>query len=155
MTAKFLFIASLVLVAICNGNYVVPVQPGVKNTISFDCSVLGGSGGAGALGPIITNSGASPDNDYTYTFTGLPSWASANGPIVSGVAPSTAGSYPVTVAYRPRAGTSGQSGTINVVLNINVGGRGGRGVSGGFGGFGTNGGQGSNGGSGDFAGAFG
>jgi hypothetical protein len=150
MASKFLLIASLLLLTISNSNYLVPVQPGVKNTITFDCSVLG-TGGAGALGPLISNSGVAPNNDYTYTFTGLPSWASANGPVVSGVAPSNSGSYPVTVAYRPRAGTSGQSGTINVVLNINVGGRGGRGSSGGFG---TIGGQSST-GSSDFQGAFG
>lgn len=124
---------------------VIPIQPGVPNTISFACAPISGSSSSstfgasslsGSLSPLDSSSsdlsslissltaalssgtGSSSVNPsgYTYKFSGLPSWVSSiNGPIISGTPPSS-GSNSYTITITISAG-NGQSTSQNVILS--------------------------------------
>jgi hypothetical protein len=123
---------------------VIPIQPGVANTISFACAPISSSSSssglslsgaatqgtgsasgsdltslistlANALGSGATSNAANP-NGYTYSFSGLPSWVnSVNGPVISGTPPASgSNSYTITVTVN---GANGQATTQNVQLS--------------------------------------
>jgi hypothetical protein len=88
MSSKLCFILSTLLLStmVFAGSYEVPIQTGVRNTINFDVSTLGQ--GASGLNSLISG-GSSNNNDYTYSFSGLPNWMNnIGGASLSGVPPS-------------------------------------------------------------------
>jgi hypothetical protein len=145
--ANKIVLASLLVVLTLAGSLstnVIPIQPGVPNTISFACAPISGSSSsglsltgsssgfsssssstssdltslistlAGALGSSGSSSTLNP-NHYTYSFSGLPSWVSSvNGPVITGIPPSS-GSNSYTITITV-SGTNGQSTTQNVLL---------------------------------------
>jgi hypothetical protein len=124
---------------------VIPIQPGVPNTISFACAPISGSSSSSGLsitgsssGLLTGSSSSSSDltslistlasalgsntntaslnpNHYTYSFSGLPSWVSSVNGPVISGIPPSSGTNSYTITITV-SGANGQSTTQNVLL---------------------------------------
>lgn len=107
--SRNIFLLALLTVCLCGRalrSRTIVLEGGRPNNLYFAC-------GSANPTPILD------DDDYSYSFSGLPQWLSARGSTLVGIPPAGLfGSYIITVRY---TSTGGWTNSVNVVVKVGNG----------------------------------